>query len=48
MKNWSLLIHSLASFDYFADRNLFQIGANDMSKMVNIVYNFCQKATNFV
>ena len=39
MKDGSLLIHSLASFN-FTYRNLFQNGANDMSKMVDRVNDF--------
>ena len=42
MKDRSLLIRSLASFDYFTIRNLFQNGANDMSKMVNIQFVNCK------
>ena len=34
----SLLIRSLLSFDNFTIRNLFQNGANNMSKMVNIQF----------
>ena len=41
--NECLLIHSLASFNCFTYRNLFQNGANDISKMVNMKNDFFVK-----
>ena len=48
MKDESLLIYNLASFICFINRTSFKNGAKDMSKMVNMVTSFCQKAQNFV
>ena len=48
-ERWSLwnLINSLASFNCFTDINLFQNGANDMSKMVNMVNDCLSKSSKF-
>ena len=40
MKEESFSIHSLASCNCFTYRNRFQNGANDMSKIVNMVNDF--------
>ena len=36
MKDGSLVLNTLASFNCFTYRNLFKNGANDMSEMVNM------------
>ena len=47
MKDGSLWICSLASFNCFTYRNLYQNGAYDMSKMINIVKDFLSKSSKF-
>ena len=44
--NERALIHSLASFNCFICRNLFQKGANNLSEMVNMVKS-CKFCSNF-
>ena len=55
MKDGSLMIHTLASFNYFTWRNLFQNCANDMSEMVKMLNKclsknpkFCVASADFV
>ena len=43
MKDGSILFLTLASFDCFTYSSYFQNGANDMSKMINMVNNFFVK-----
>ena len=47
MEDGSLLTHILAWFNCFTNRNLFQNGYNDISKMVNMVNNFLSKSSKF-
>ena len=47
-KNGSLVLNTLASWNCFTCRNLFQNGANDMSECLTFETAFCKKAQNFV
>ena len=47
-KNGSLVLNTLASWNGFTCRNLFQNGANDMSECLTFETAFCIKAQNFV
>ena len=47
MKDGSLLIHSLISFNCFSFRNLYQNGTNALSKMVIKKQVFLPKSTKF-
>ena len=47
-KDGSLVLDTLASWNYFTCRNLFQNGANDMSECLTCETAFCNKAQNFV
>ena len=47
-KDWSLVLNTLASWNCFTSRNLFQNGANDMSECLTFETAFCKKAQNFV
>ena len=44
----SLLLNTIASWNCFTCRNLFQNGANDMSECLKCETAFCKKAQNFV
>ena len=44
----SLVLNTLASWNCFTCRNLFQNGANDMSECLTFETAFCKKAQNFV
>ena len=44
----SLVLNTLASWNCFTCRNLFQNGANDMSECLTCETAFCKKAQNFV
>ena len=47
-KDGSLVLNTLASWNCFTCRNLFQNGANDMSECLTFETAFCKKAQNFV
>ena len=47
-KYGSLVLNTLASWNCFTCRNLFQNGANDMSECLTCETAFCKKAQNFV
>ena len=47
-KDRSLVLNTLASWNCFTCRNLFQNGANDMSQCLTFETAFCKKAQNFV
>ena len=47
-KDGSLVLNTLASWNCFTCRNLFQNGANDMSECLTIEKAFCKKAQNFL
>ena len=47
-KDGSLVSNTLASWNCFTCRNLFQNGANDMSECLTCETAFCKKAQNFV
>ena len=47
-KDGSLVLNTLASWNCFTCRNLFQNGANDMSECLTFKTAFCKKAQNFV
>ena len=47
-KDGSLVLNTLASWNCFTCRNLFQNGANDMSECLTCETAFCKKAQNFV
>ena len=47
-KDESLVLNTLASWNCFTCRNLFQNGANDMSECLTFETAFCKKAQNFV
>ena len=47
-KDGSLVLNTLASWNCFTSRNLFQNGANDMSACLTFETAFCKKAQNFV
>ena len=47
-KDGSLVLNTLASWNCFTCRNLFQNGANDMSECLTCEAAFCKKAQNFV
>ena len=47
-EKWSLVLSTLASWNCFTCRNLFQNGANDMSECLTFETAFCKKAQNFV
>ena len=47
-KDGSLVLSTLASWNCFTCRNLFQNGANDMSECLTFETAFCKKAQNFV
>ena len=47
-KDGSLVWNTLASWNCFTCRNLFQNGANDMSECLTCATAFCKKAQNFV
>ena len=47
-KDGSLLLNTLASWNCFSCRNLFQNGANDMSECLTCETAFCKKTQNFV
>ena len=44
----SLVLNTLASWNGFTCRNLFQNGAYDMSECLTFETAFCKKAQNFV
>ena len=47
-KDGSLVLNTLASWNCFTCRNLFQNGTNDMSECLTFETAFCKKAQNFV
>ena len=47
-KDGSLVLNTLASWNCFTCRNLFQNGANDMSECLTCETTFCKKAQIFV
>ena len=47
-KDGSLVLNTLASWNCFTCRNLFQSGANDMLECLTCETAFCKKAQNFV
>ena len=47
-KDGSFVLNTLASWNCFTCRNLFQNGANDMSECLTCETAFCIKAQNFV
>ena len=47
-KDGRLVLNTLASWNCFTCRNLFQNGANDMSECLTFETAFCKKAQNFV
>ena len=47
-KDGSLVLNTLASWNCFTCRNLFQNGANDMPECLTFETAFCKKAQNFV
>ena len=47
-KDGNLVLNTLASWNCFTCRNLFQNGANDMSECLTFETAFCIKAQNFV
>ena len=47
-KDGSLVLNTLASWNCFTCRNLFQNGANDTSECLTFETAFCKKAKNFV
>ena len=47
-KDGSLVFNTLASWNCFTCRNLFQNGANDMSECLTFETAFCKKVQNFV
>ena len=47
-KDGSLVLNTLASWNCFICRNLFQNGANDMSECLTCETAFVKKAQNFV
>ena len=47
-KNGSLVLNTLASWNCFTCRNLFQNGVHDMSECLTCETAFCKKAQNFV
>ena len=48
MKDGSLVLNTLASWNCFTCRNLFQNGVNDMSESLTFETAFCINAQNFV
>ena len=47
-ERWKSVLNTLASWNCFTCRNLFQNGANDMSECLTFEAAFCKKAQNFV
>ena len=47
MKDGSLVLNTLASWNCFTCRNLFQNGANDMSEWLTFETAFCKKSSKF-
>ena len=47
-KDGSLVLTTLASWNCFTCRNIFQNGANDMSECLTCETAFCKKAQNYV
>ena len=47
-KDGSLVLNTLALWNCFTCRNLFQNGANDMSECLTFETALCKKAQNFV
>ena len=48
MKDGSLVLNNLTSWNCFTCRNLFQNGANNMSECLTCETAFCKKTQNFV
>ena len=46
-KDGSLVLNTLASWNCFTCRNLFQNGANDMSECLTFETAFCKKSSKF-
>ena len=47
MKDGSIMINTLASYNWWTYRNLFQMSANDMSETVDMINDVLPKSSKF-